>query len=153
MNSTIQRNILHLSGDSQPGEPVLHFEHSESALIGNVSCKSCTKCGEIILSKRRLPFSFNSCKPGTAHKYRFKTFQPFIFALAVLQKQLSPDVNLREKMFQMETICISLNVESCWMPKSCVDLLISNCLWQMKTSCTGALPGVLHFCRQACGSY
>lgn len=40
-------------------------------------------------------------------------FQPFKFILAVLQKQLSPDVNLREKMFQMKTICKSLNFESC----------------------------------------
>lgn len=95
----------------------------------------------------------NSCKPGKVHKYIFKMFQPFIFVLAVLQKQLSPGVILREKMFQIKTICISLNFESCLMPKHCVDLLIPNYLWQMKTSCTGALQGVLHFCRQTCGSY
>lgn len=152
-NSTIYRYMLHWSGDNQPGEPVLCLEHSGNALICNVSCKSCAKCGEIMLSERHLLFSLNSFKSGEVHKYRFKMFQSFIFVLAVLQKQLSPDVNLREKMFQMKTICISLNFESCWMPKSCANLLIFKCLWQMKTSCTGALQGVLHFCRQTCGSY
>lgn len=68
---------------------------------------------------------------GEVHKYKFKMFQPFIFVLAVLQKKLSPDVNLREKMFQMKTVCISLNFEFCWMPKSCENLFISNYLWQM----------------------
>lgn len=133
VNSTIYRCMLHVSGKNHPGEPVLCLEHSGNALISHVLCKSCAKCGEIILSKRHLPFSWNSCKPGKFHKYMFKMFQPFIFVLAVRQKQLSPSVNLREKMFQMEAICISLNFESCEMPKHCVDLLIPNYLWQMKT--------------------
>lgn len=92
------------------------------------------------MSKRHLPFSLKSVKPGEVHKYRFKMFQPFIFVLAVLQKQLSPGVKLGGEMFQMKTICISLNSESCWKPKSCANLFISNYLWQMKISGTGALP-------------
>lgn len=75
VNSTIYRYMLQLSGDNQASEPVLCLERSGNALISNVSCKSCAKCGEIILSKWHLLFSLNSFQPGEVHKYSNETFK------------------------------------------------------------------------------
>lgn len=68
MNSAIYRCNLHLCGENQLGMPVLCLEHSVNALIRNVLCNSCGKSGEIIMSKRHLPFHVNPCKPGNVQQ-------------------------------------------------------------------------------------
>lgn len=68
MHSAIYTYVLHLRGENQLGMPVLCLEHSVNALITNFSRNSCTKFGEIVMSKRHLPFSINSCKPGNVQQ-------------------------------------------------------------------------------------
>lgn len=89
--------------------PVLWLEHSVTALISNVSCNSCAKFGEIIISKRHLPFSVMFSR----------VLQICIQNVSIIPTCTSNTAisrpEFKEGSVSLETLQISLHFESSWM--------------------------------------